>query len=123
LPSTIPEDEFEAFYDRVDDHRNKEVGIIREKLSEIAEAKAERERRKQEAEAAVSAINSDKSGGKMPAPIKNLRQNAEVVKLESQMIKELQEDENGLPDPEILKEWYKLDKNNIPPVYKLQHIR
>ncbi|XP_033751620.1 uncharacterized protein LOC117335608 isoform X2 [Pecten maximus] len=132
LPSKIPVDEFNAFYDFVQDFRQREIDLIKEQIEEISSARAERERQRQGAESILTDA-TDNSGGEkegsartvgsgVSSQAKTRRQNADLVKAEAQTIKNLQEQEAALVDPEVLKEWYSLDENCIPPIYKLDNI-
>lgn len=48
---------------------------------------------------------------------------ADMVKREQQIIKALKVKEETMPSPHLLSQWYKLDENCLPPVYRLQNIR
>ncbi|XP_021368055.1 uncharacterized protein LOC110459901 isoform X1 [Mizuhopecten yessoensis] len=131
LPSNIPVEEFNAFYDFVQDFRQREIDLIKEQIDEISSARAERERQRQDAESVLTDAtdhSSEKEGSTRPegsgvsSPAKTRRQNADLAKAEAQTLKNLKEQEAILTDPEILKEWYSLDENCIPPVYKLDNI-
>ncbi len=56
-----------------------------------------------------------------------LRHTASTVGSAALTIKSLKKEHSwakeDVPDPDLIKTWYKLDENNIPPVYRLQNIR
>lgn len=130
LPSRIPVEEFHAFFDFVEDFSQKETELIKEQINQITSARAERERQRHNAESVLT-DNTDDTGDKRSSKRdgsgmsaqKLKRHNADIAKAEAQTIKSLHEQEAALPNPEILKEWYSLDKNCVPPVYKLDNVR
>ncbi|XP_060086455.1 NACHT and WD repeat domain-containing protein 2-like [Ylistrum balloti] len=131
LPSKIPVEEFNALYDFVQDFRKREIDLIQEQMDDISSARAERERQRQDAESILTDAtdhsrekegSARQVGSGVSSQAKTRRQNADRAKAEAQTIKNLQEQEAALADPEILKEWYSLDENCIPPVYKLDSI-
>ncbi|XP_069132997.1 NACHT and WD repeat domain-containing protein 2-like isoform X2 [Argopecten irradians] len=131
LPSKIPVEEFNAFYDFVQDFRQREIDLIKEQIDDITFARAERERQRQDAESVLTDATDISGGDGSTRPLgsgtsasqtKTRRQIADLAKAEAATIKSLQEQEAALVDPEILKEWYSLDENCIPPIYRLHNI-
>ena len=56
------------------------------------------------------------------SPMKFRRRNS-TTKKEQAAIRALKESEEDIPDVTALEQWYKLDENCNPPVFRLQNIR
>ena len=126
VPNVIPVDEFHAFYAHTKEFRDTEMAIITAQLDEIEAAKAEREKGRVDAEVSDETAKKNKRRETHESQVESLkavRRNADAIKAETNLIKNLQEQEKSLIDPEILKEWYLLDENVTPQVYRLQNIR
>lgn len=130
LPNTVPEDEFTAIAEKAGQYRDREMAKINDKLSEIEKARTDRDPNKQQQKddpdkegrirkISISSKNSDDTGKES----QNTRKRPEGTKRENEMVKDLKAKEHSLPDPQLLKDWYRLDENTVPPVYKLQNIR
>ncbi|XP_035825261.1 uncharacterized protein LOC101859566 [Aplysia californica] len=50
------------------------------------------------------------------------RKQSIVIKKDQQLMKQLKEAEEQLPDADLLDKWYELDENAVPAVYRLQNI-
>lgn len=127
LPAKIPQYEFEQILHKTRSHTESEVEKIRKRLQEIEDLKVEREQQQAEQNSELPRIvaeteqplgnpdqtNSDQS---------KFKHYAESIKREAIIIKALQDKQESLPSPTLLLHWYKLDENNVPPVYILQNI-
>ncbi|XP_071100167.1 uncharacterized protein [Haliotis cracherodii] len=143
VPSEIPADEFQVILEAATEYKDRQVIAIRAKMAEVEAARVEREKQRQiEAEANSSGVSvkspdttlsrdaADRreSGKKMDADEDDVfgdlifERKASVVRAEGLLMKALREEEEDLQDVDCLTQWYKLDENAKPPVYRLQRI-
>ncbi|KAK3608472.1 hypothetical protein CHS0354_010319 [Potamilus streckersoni] len=141
LPSKIPMEEFEAIETTARRSWQQNMDTIKTKRAEIEGVQdslaAERTVTSTVADGAnVSAesksrdqsdgISNNQSGGLEGDGDKDTVQSSRKAKTdekkEQQLLKALKEQEEALPDAPLLTQWYKLDANAVPPVYKLQNI-
>ncbi|XP_067654406.1 uncharacterized protein [Haliotis asinina] len=145
LPSEIPADEFEAILEAAMEYKDRKLLSIRAKMAEVEAARAERESQRQsEAEAKSTAasvksqetnLSRDTNDRSRSESVKKMddeeedalgdltfERKASVIRAEGLIIKRLREEEEELQDVDSLTQWYKLDENAKPPVYRLQKI-
>ncbi|XP_048730738.1 uncharacterized protein LOC125647914 isoform X3 [Ostrea edulis] len=135
LPSTIPVVEFQAIYEQSLHQRKQKVELMRKRVAEIEKATEERESKKQQGltEGEIMEdvgrdhlklqgldLQLEPPAGKEALNV--FRNHADMIKREQQIIKALKEKEESMPSPHLLRQWYKLDDNCRPPVYRLQNI-
>ncbi|KAJ8299190.1 hypothetical protein KUTeg_023250 [Tegillarca granosa] len=128
LPNTVPEDEFTAIAEKAGRYRDKEMAKINDKLSEIEKTKTDRDPNKQQQkddtdkEGRIRKTSVSSNNEEANKENQNARKRPEGTKKENEMVKELKVKEQSLPDPQLLKDWYRLDENTVPPLYRLQNI-
>ncbi|ESO83266.1 hypothetical protein LOTGIDRAFT_236714 [Lottia gigantea] len=115
LPPEIPKDEFEEIYNTAKAFYDEEMQFIRDKLIAIdsnqdvnLDAKTEASSENTNSETAAT---DDKP---------KIRGRKSVIRKET--IRDLKAREEALPDVKALEQWYILDENSVPPVYRLQNI-
>ena len=75
--------------------------------------------------------SSSPDGKRVDELMSSFKESAESLGKEAVFLKTIQRESsmykerlsNDVPDPGILRQWYILDKNSVPPVYRLQKIR
>lgn len=132
----IPVDEFHAIQEQSLYEWKQEVDNMRKRIAEIESASQERDKKIQQGltESQIMEdtnkdhlktqdlhIKLEETSGK--ESLNTFRNLADMVKREQQIIKALKVKEETMPSPHLLSQWYKLDENCLPPVYKLQNIR
>lgn len=136
MPSTIPVEEFNAIHEQSLHKWKQEVENTKKRIAEIEIVSQERERKVQQGLTEGQIIEEI---GKNHLKIKDLnikleetpgkealnafRNLADMVKREQQIIKALKVKEEAMPNPHLLRQWYQLDENCLPPVYRLRNIR
>ena len=133
LPKYIPPEEFTAIYVTAKQHRRMEINEINDKIAKVEKASSDREQRRQQLAPENSDLERDDHLliGRLEDELNiearttssKARTHAEMLKREQQVMKSLKEIRESLPSPELLQQWYKLDENLNPPVYRLQNIR
>lgn len=128
--------EFQAIYEQSLHQRKQKVELMRKRVAEIEKATEERESKKQQGltEGEIMEdvgrdhlklqgldLQLEPPAGKEALNV--FRNHADMIKREQQIIKALKEKEESMPSPHLLRQWYKLDDNCRPPVYRLQNIR
>ncbi|KAK6191904.1 hypothetical protein SNE40_003480 [Patella caerulea] len=113
LPNEIPKDEFEDILSAAKTFHKTELSSIREQLVAI-DSKVEGD------DDADNKTESDRFSEGNPEPPARPRRRASLIKKES--IRDLKAREEDLPDTDMLEQWYILDENCVPPVYRLQNI-
>nr|XP_022332826.1 uncharacterized protein LOC111130267 isoform X3 [Crassostrea virginica] len=135
LPSTIPVEEFHAIHEQSLHKWKQEVENTKKRIEEIEIVSQERERKVQQG---LTEGQIMEEIGKNHLKIKDLnikleetpgkealnafRNLADMVKREQQIIKALKVKEEAMPNPHLLRQWYQLDENCLPPVYRLRNI-
>ncbi|XP_061189276.1 uncharacterized protein LOC133197318 [Saccostrea echinata] len=135
LPSVMPVDEFQAIFEHSLQHRKQEVDRMRKRIAEIEKASEEREKKKEQGHPEGKIMENagrdhlkiqdfniklEEPSGKESLNV--FRSHADMIKREQQIIKALRTKEEGMPSPHLLPQWYKLDENCSPPVYRLRNI-
>ncbi|KAL8572753.1 hypothetical protein ACOMHN_030335 [Nucella lapillus] len=147
LPTEIPAHEFEDMVLAGKHYRERQVKFIRTSIAEIEASRAERERLRQiEMETASIATTEttmteaahlgrsesiishredieDETESLLGdgSPLKYRPPNT-LARKDQAAIRALKESEDDIPDVSTLEQWYKLDENCNPPVFRLQNI-
>ncbi|KAK3101872.1 hypothetical protein FSP39_006946 [Pinctada imbricata] len=133
LPRVIPPDDFNTIYTTAKHNRKRQVDDLNEKIAKVEKTSEDREQRRQQLEpensdleaieqAFLSGLEEELNIEVRKNSSNKLRTNAEIVKREQQVVKSLKDKRDAMPSPELLINWYKLDENLNPPMYKLQNI-
>ncbi|XP_052705223.1 uncharacterized protein LOC128180999 isoform X4 [Crassostrea angulata] len=135
LPSVIPVDEFHSIHEQSLHEWKQKVDKMRKRIAEIESASQDRDKKIQQGltEGQIMEdtkkdhlktqdlnIKLEETTGK--ESLNMFRNLADMVKREQQIIKALKVKEETMPSPHLLSQWYKLDENCLPPVYRLQNI-
>ncbi|XP_076471205.1 NACHT and WD repeat domain-containing protein 2-like [Babylonia areolata] len=147
IPTEIPSHEFENFVLASKVYREKQVRFIRSSIAEIEATRAERERLRQLEMETASIATTETTTTEAAAlgrsesiisqredvddemestlgdssPVK-YRPAYAMARKEQAAIRALRESEEDIPDATVLEQWYRLDENRDPPVFRLQNI-
>lgn len=144
LPSTIPQEELEKIGEVALRRSVKQRAELKTRIAEVEAARSEREAKaKVEGSLASLQVDAAPSSGRFsddapdsarttttkdgsedaqPSAAEHRRAQNLASKKEQQELRALREAQENIPDVDLLFEWYKLDKNAVPAVYKLQPI-
>ncbi|XP_059150871.1 uncharacterized protein LOC131937445 isoform X2 [Physella acuta] len=141
LPQQIPKDDFDAILAEASAYIEEQKWRLNIKMADIESFKAEREREYNGVEASEpteklpngstdsgddvsrkSSINKNGSEPQTEATDERRRRRSVAQKKEQQALRQIKEAEDQLPDLDLLRQWYQLDENSVPPVYRLQNI-
>lgn len=151
LPNTLQADDFETLFDRVYQSTKSQRSAIAQQIAAIEETQPTGSDVGNEQPASVTskeqpasafsketqvskqAATKETNGGakaasetsentvsQVPEGVRLTRK--ETEKRDQQQVKALKDKLSLLPEPELLQEWYRLDDNTQPPVYRLQTI-
>ncbi|KAK6972688.1 NACHT domain- and WD repeat-containing protein 1-like isoform x3 [Biomphalaria glabrata] len=145
LPEEIPKDDYEAIYAAALAYREEQLRLNSIKMSHIEAQRAQREKELPPVNEEDTPVpdesvpnggvtypdssyernaSSEPSSSENPiqAADERRRKRSMAQRQEQQAIKILKESEEQLPDLDLLSQWYQLDTNAVPPVYRLQNI-
>ncbi|CAL1528321.1 unnamed protein product [Lymnaea stagnalis] len=139
LPAEIPRADFEAIHKAAGNYRTTQTWLHSIRMAEIEAQKAERERELSTLTGEVSTAQGKSSGSSSSSDVtgeqkaeaepvelqavdEKRRRRSVAIKQEQVVIRGLKEAEDQLPDLDSLTQWYLLDTNAVPAVYRLQNI-
>lgn len=134
LPTKIPMDEFDAILRAAISERSALYSIASKRIEEAEKDRAERKRDRQvdgtpangpgdDDEDEEDTFEEETSVTDGQAEVLAQKQYAALARRESRVQMALTKMDGDNVDPGLLQQWYKLDENCLPPVYKLQPIR